>query len=423
MSSMLIEQKEAKSLIRQSGPSIFSWSEIYLNPYQGCFHNCVYCDGKSEHYHMHDDFGTRIMVKTNAPTLFKTFLKKKGFNPIHKKEQFAIYDFFPSLKELDKPPHQGRSIITIGGGVCDVYQPAEKEMKMTRKLLEIVYDYQLPLWILTKNKLVLRDIDIIKEINKETYACVNFTITLMNEKSQKIFEPGASTTQERFDAIKMLRKEGIHSGIYFYPALPFIGDTDENIQALYKRANEVKSEFVYCYGLTLKPGRSKNEFMQTLQKHYPDIYPKYNELYGNNNKYGHLDYHVFKQMNLVWPEIKGFKYGYEYKLGYTAERYIPEGRIYTNLKLSELLRKIVFIKSSLLQDSKFDVQSFSKAANYIENSQKDFGQLDESEYDDIPVSQNVKQVITDFLVEKESSFLEKLEKRTYEYIVKKYYNS
>ena len=421
MSNMKVEEKEAKSLVRQGGPSIFSWSEIYLNPYQGCYHDCVYCDGKSEHYHMHDDFGTRIYVKTNALELFKKFLQKKGFTPVHKKEQFAIYDFFPKLKELDNPPRQGKSIITIGGGVCDVYQPAEKEAEMTRKLLEIIYDYQLPLWILTKNKLVLRDIDIIKEINKESYACVNFTITLNDEKTQKIFEPRASTSQERFEAIKLLRKEGIHAGVYFYPALPFIGDTEENIQAIYKKAREVKAEFVYCSGLTLKPGRSKNEFMQTLLKHYPEIYPKYEELYGNNNKYGHLDYNVFKEMNLVWPEIKGFKYSYEYNLGYTADRYVPDGRIYTNLKLSELLRKIVFIKSSILHDSKFDVQNFGKAANYIETSQKDFGELEESEFNDIPVTKNVREVIIECLKNKQSIFLHKLEKRAYESIMERYY--
>nr|NHJ84127.1 radical SAM protein [Asgard group archaeon] len=304
---MKIEEIEAKSLIRTSGPSIFSWAEIYLNPYQGCYHDCRYCDGKSEHYHMHDDFGNLIKVKINAPELFEKFLRKSGYSSVHRKEQFAIYDFFPDLKTA-KSYKNSKAIINIGGGVCDVYQPAEKEVKMTRKLLEIVYDYQLPLWILTKSNLVLRDLDIIKKINEETYACINFTITLQNERAQKIFEPKASTTSQRFEAIRILRNEGIHAGVYFYPALPFIGDTEENIQAIYQNAKKAGAEFVYCFGLTLKPGRNKVEFMRTLANHYPELYPKYQALYGNNNKYGHLDYEQFKEMGLVWPEIKGFKY-------------------------------------------------------------------------------------------------------------------
>jgi len=257
---MKIEEKTVKTLIRQGGPSVFSWSEIYLNPYQGCYHNCMYCDGKSEYYHMHEDFGERIFVKENAPTLFKKFLKSKGFRPIHNKEQSAIDEFFPSLKDVPDSKLLPKSIITIGGGVCDVYQQPEKTVKMTRELLEIVYDYQFPLWILTKNNLVLRDIDIIKKINEETYACVNFTITLSDEKAQKVFEPRASTTTERFEAIRTLRKEGIHSGVFCYPSLPFIGNTDENILAIYQRAKEVDAEFIYANGLTLKPGRTAYPF-------------------------------------------------------------------------------------------------------------------------------------------------------------------
>ena len=86
-----------------------------MNPYQGCYHNCVYCDGKSEYYHMHEDFGDRIFVKENAPQLFKKFLKNKGFLPVHSKEQSAIDEFFPSLKEIPDSKVAPKTIITIGG--------------------------------------------------------------------------------------------------------------------------------------------------------------------------------------------------------------------------------------------------------------------------------------------------------------------
>ncbi len=418
---MKIEEKIVKTLIRQGGPSIFSWSEIYLNPYQGCYHNCVYCDGKSEHYHMHDDFGDRILVKKNAPALFEKFLKSKSFQPVHEKEQSAIDEFFPSLKAIPNSKVLPKSIITIGGGVCDSYQQAEETVKITRKLLKIVYNYQFPLWILTKSNLVLRDIDLIKKINKETYACVNFTITLSDEKTQKIFEPRASTTSERFEAIRILRKEGIHSGVYCYPSLPFIGNTDENIQEIYQCAKKVGAEFIYCNGLTLKPGRSKNEFMQTLRQYYPDLYPKYELLYGNNNKYGHLDHEQFENLGLIRSLHRGYKLGYEIELDYAAKRFVPKGRLTTNLQLSELLRRIVYLKGSILYEARYEVNAFNNAAKLVENSSRDFGKLRGDEFGDIPTNKQIKDVIKEFVLTLKSAYLKDLEKRTYDHLVDKYY--
>ena len=226
---MIIEEYEAKSLVRTARTSLFSWSELYLNPYQGCYHDCKYCDGKAEGYYMHDDFAKRIRVKKNAPQLLEQYIKKLGFIPINRKKTSTLIDHFPELKESVGYNFPGKSVIFIGGGVCDVYQPAEEEVKMTRKLLQIAYDYKFPDFILTKNNLILRDLDLLKKINEDSYVCACFTITLSDEETQKIFEPRASTTNERFEAVKKLREEGIHSGVYCYPALPFIGDTDENL--------------------------------------------------------------------------------------------------------------------------------------------------------------------------------------------------
>ncbi len=416
---MKIENYEAKSLVRQGGVSIFSWAETYLNPYQGCYHDCVYCDGKSEQYYMHEDFGERIRVKTNAPELLIKFLKKQGFKSVHSKKQFSITDFFPVLRRDVKSDCKPKSIIAIGGGVCDVYQPAEKEVKMTRKLLEIVYDYQLPLWILTKNKLVLRDIDLIKKINKESYACVNFTITLADERARKIFEPKASSSKERFEAIRILRKEGIPSGIYFYPCLPFIGDTEENVNSIYQKAKEVDAQFVNCAGLTLKPGRNKNEFMETIRTNYPDIYPKYKQLYGNENKNGSFDIDQFKKLSLIWPAIKGYKYGYESGISFVADRYVPEGRIESNLKIAELLLMISYIKRNVIHDSKFESQDFNRAAHLVENSARDFGLLVEDEFNEISTNKLVRSIIQEFVEQGKSSYFRNLEKKAYEYVMNK----
>ena len=130
---MIVEEYEAKSLIRKSRTSLFSWSEMYLNPYQGCYHDCKYCDGKSEGYYMHDAFAGHIRVKRNAPQLLEAYLKKNGFFPINRKKTSSLVDYFPELRKSADTKYKGKFVIFIGGGVCDVYQPVEKEVKMTRK--------------------------------------------------------------------------------------------------------------------------------------------------------------------------------------------------------------------------------------------------------------------------------------------------
>ncbi|MBU7030581.1 MAG: radical SAM protein [Theionarchaea archaeon] len=410
---MIIEEYEAKTVIRTSTPGLFSWSEVYLNPYQGCSHDCTYCDGKSEGYYMHEDFAERIRVKVNAPHLLEQYLRKKGFIPFRREKTSTLVDFIPSLKKEAQLTQPGKFILFIGGGVCDVYQPAEAQVKMTRKLLQIAYDYQFPVSILTKNRLVLRDLDLLKKISEDSHACCSFTITLADEKIQSIFEPKASTTQERFEAIKTLRKEGIHSGVYFYPVLPFIGDTNKNMQSIYEKVQKAGAEFVYCWGLTLKPGRNKEEFLQTVKRYFPSLLSKYQKLYGNNNKYGNVDSNKFKKMGLVYPEVKGYKLGYEYGLPYTAERYIPEGRITMNLQVSEVLIKIAYIKGCLLQHSQSDVRPLYQASRFLESYQKDISELTPKERETLPITKEVYPYVLEIINEKKSSYLEKLEEKAY----------
>ena len=403
----MIEYYNAKSLIRTSNPGLFSWSEAYLNPYQGCYHDCKYCDGKSEGYYMHKDFAERIKVKVNAPQLLEQYLRKNKFIPLRREKTSTLLDFAPGLKEQVTQP--AKFILFIGGGVCDVYQPAERETQMTRTLLGIAHDYKFPVCILTKNTLVLRDLDLLKKINKDSYACCSFTITLKGD-TQKIFEPNASTTKERFEAVKTLRDNGIHAGVYFYPVLPFIGDTNENMQGIYATAKKVKAEFVYCWGLTLKPGRSKQEFLYTVKKHFPSLLPKYKKLYGNNHTYGHCDVDQFKKMGLEYPEIKGYRIGYQLQMPYTAERFIPEGRIATNLKIAEVLLKMAYIKGYILQESQ--TRSLYEAAHFLEEYQKDLGLLTSAAVKRLPPTKEVHEYINEFVSTK-SKHLEELEKTAY----------
>lgn len=144
---MIVEEYAAKTLVMPSYPSLFAWMEYTLNPYQGCAHDCRYCDGKSEPYRMHADYGARIRVKRNAPELLERFLKNKGLRPAGVAQG--------SLFGPERP--DAYFTLFIGGGVCDVYQPVEAEKRLMRRLLQLAYDYGVPVLVLTKSALVLKN--------------------------------------------------------------------------------------------------------------------------------------------------------------------------------------------------------------------------------------------------------------------------
>jgi len=183
----------------------------------------------------------------------------------------------------------------------------------------------------------------------------------------------------------------------------------------------VGAEFVYSSGLTLKPGRSKDEYMSAISRHYPDLFQKYELLYGNNNKYGMLDVDQFKDMGLIWSIFTGFKFGYELNLGYAAERYVPEGRIANNLKLSELLLKIRYLKSSFFNEPRYEVQKYSKAAKLIENARRDYAIILEDEFETESIAKEVVQILSEYLDNGESKYLSNLEKEAYEQVNKRYF--
>lgn len=166
----------------------------------------------------------------------------------------------------------------------------------------------------------------------------------------------------------------------------------------------------------LKPGRSKKEFLCTVKKHFPSFLLKYERLYGNNNKYGHSDVTQFKKMGLEYPEIKGYRLGYPLQMPYTAERFIPEGRIATNLKIAEVLTKMAYIKGCILQESPVLVRPLYQAAHFLEKYQKDVGVLTDAAVRKLPIAKEVHEYIEEFVSNTKSKYLEELEKTAYKTI-------
>ena len=145
----------------------------------------------------------------------------------------------------------------LGGGVNDCYQPAEIKYELTRKALHIFYEYNFPVHILTKSILVKRDSDIIKKINQRNKALVSFSLSSACKKISTHFEPGVPAPQERLDTIKYFKDQGITCGVFLMPVIPFITDSQEQMEQSIVKAYEAGVDFIIFGGMTLKPGKQR----------------------------------------------------------------------------------------------------------------------------------------------------------------------
>lgn len=169
-----------------------------MNMYQGCEHGCVYCYARNSHefwgYSAGLDFERRILVKKEAPKLLETLLKNKSWN--------------------------ANTIVMSGNTDC--YQPAEKKYKITRQCLEVFLKYKHPVGIITKNTLILRDLDLLKSLAKENLIGVNMSITSISENTRRILEPRTATIKKRLETVKTLSENGIPVNVMIAPIIPSI---------------------------------------------------------------------------------------------------------------------------------------------------------------------------------------------------------
>ena len=248
----MIKEIKAKQILLSAKHSE-NWFNIKYNTnfYRGCPHKCICCDSRSECYQI-ENFND-IEVKINAPYLMEQELSKK------------------------------RSKGVIGtGAMSDPYLPIEAKYQITRECLKVINKYNYPVIIITKSDLVLKDIDILKEINNKTKAIVIFTITTTDNELAKIIEPAAPSPKKRLDAMKELNKHGILTGALLMPALPFILDNENNIETVIKEVKNNNGKFIIPYfGVTLRD-KQRLYYYQELDKHFPNIKDKYIKAYGNS---------------------------------------------------------------------------------------------------------------------------------------------
>lgn len=223
-----------------------------MNIYRGCTHGCIYCDSRSKCYGFTHEFED-IEVKINAPQLLEKALKSK------------------------------RKKCMIGtGAMCDSYLHIEENLKLTRKCLELIDQYEYGVAVQTKSTRVLRDMDLLKSINDKTKAVVQMTMTTYDETLCKILEPNVSTTKERFETLLQFKEAGIPTVVWLTPILPFINDTEENIRGILEYCVEAGVKGIICFGMgvTLRDG-DREYFYKALDKHFPGIKNKYIRTYGN----------------------------------------------------------------------------------------------------------------------------------------------
>lgn len=223
-----------------------------MNIYRGCTHGCIYCDSRSKCYGFKHEFED-IEVKINAPQLLEKALKSK------------------------------RKKCMIGtGAMCDPYLHIEENLKLTRKCLELIDQYEYGVAVQTKSTRVLRDMDLLKSINDKTKAVVQMTMTTCDETLCKILEPNVSTTKERFETLLQFKEAGIPTVVWLTPILPLINDTEENIRGILEYCVEAGVKGIICFdmGVTLRDG-NREYFYKALDKHFPGVKNKYIRTYGN----------------------------------------------------------------------------------------------------------------------------------------------
>ena len=216
---------------------------LSLNPYQGCEHGCVYCYARNTHefwgFSAGLDFERKVIVKMNAPELLE--------------------------KELSNPRHKAEPMMFSGNTDC--YQPVERKLQLTRKMLEVLLKYRHPAAMITKNSLICRDIDILSEMAKKNLVHVMISITGCDESVREKLEPRTSTYKNRFETLRILSEAGIRTGILFGPVIP--GLNSHEIPEVLERAREAGARSA-GYTMVRLNGQVGEIFRDWLRKSYPD---------------------------------------------------------------------------------------------------------------------------------------------------------
>jgi DNA repair photolyase len=236
----------------------FNLGKYGFSPYAACSHACTYCDGRAEKYFVEGDFGTDIVIRRNLPEVLDA--------------EFA---------KLREP-----GIVSIGSGISDPYQPVEADEHIMERCARLIAKHGYAATLLTKSALILRDIDIWKEVHAKRGFILMLSLVFTNDAERRLFEPAAGSAEERLEVVRQFRAAGIPVCILAMPLLPYIADTDEKAGMLFNTLARLGVNSIVPGGLTLRPGRQKELYLDVIREHYPHLHAPYEKLYDENRPSG-----------------------------------------------------------------------------------------------------------------------------------------
>lgn len=245
-----LERKIPTQFYRDESRTVIARNDSYdvgfeysFNPYRGCEHGCIYCYARPSHefigFSSGTDFESRIMIKPDAPKLLEAEFNKKSYKP-----DFIMFS-----------------------GNTDCYQPVEQRLKITRETLKVCLKYRNPVSIITKNALIQRDLDIIREMAELNLVSVSLSVTTLDRELARRMEPRTSSPERRLETIGILAGNGIPVGVNIAPIIP--GLNDEEIPSILKEAAARGASFAGHIMLRL-PYSVKDLFLQWIKKEFPD---------------------------------------------------------------------------------------------------------------------------------------------------------
>lgn len=237
----MYEDSTRSILSQNDSPDLsFKWS---LNPYRGCFHACAYCYARPTHeywgFGAGTDFDSKIIIKRDVPMLLR--------------------------EAFDKPSWKGELIVLSGNTDC--YQPLEASLELTRGCLEICLEYRNPVAIITKSALILRDLDLLKQLHRDAWVRVYFSIPFADDAVARAVEPHAPSSRKRFEAMATLTEAGLSTGISVSPIIP--GLNDQDIPDLLARARAAGAVEAMATLLRLS-GHVEPVFLERIGAAFPD---------------------------------------------------------------------------------------------------------------------------------------------------------
>lgn len=333
-SPIVYESVEARRILNiyRHADSWF-WTKYSAYPYIGCYYGCEYCYQRSRKYLGHDrpeEYSRLVRVNANAAERLR--------------------------EELARVPVD---ILAIGD-----YQPAESRWRLSRRMLEVALDLGFPVFLMERSPLVLRDLDLILESNRRSFACVVFSIETVDEEMAKLFGPLAPSPSKRLAAMEQVAAAGILTGTALMPVMPGLNDAEQNLEQIVRATRDSGGSFVLGGGLTLED-QQRDYFIDFLRHRLPNLVPLYQRLYVDGTGFRERDRQLGNTLAALCQR---------YGIADRMPRYVPRGRSRTNLKLSACLHDLSY-RADLKEGQTHRSIAYRRAAWALEELDDDVVEL------------------------------------------------